>query len=661
MINNYFHNCLNYLSLTKTRNLFNSKFIFILAFYTLFGKANASNFIAVISLAPIAAISIILCFILIVFIIFLIILFFIYNNVQKKKIKLEKKKIADIIKTIRFFHLDDFRLKLLHSKTNKNDIEIELCKLFFQHRKILPYLPDHLMIHNIEAEGDEQSMDSRLSHSRGTKRKVQNEDTAVDKVEEFKKRNSDTTTVITYSDFSDDIDLESTDSRKLLNVQSLRRTSVTSQGVNFKLATPASYQTITNLENINSLPNVSMFDIRGSIYSKYKRNSNPHLGHINHPNIVQNHKLRMRSNSTVVKGSFNGHKSIGAFITRVLQNPGVHHNSPSSTREENDHTVIQTSIIENGLEIKDVSIAVVDIQGFHELCESLSSYEVARIHSDYLDFVTLIVRTYKGAVNHIIGDKVICSWNASNPVVNHALNAVSAAYYCKMHMARLNQQYEDEGLPHITISISVLTGSSLVGITGKHNIKHFSLFGSLINEVLLFSKLNSFYKTRILINEECFKQVRSNFLIRLVDIITVASETKLQDKCLFEVHSEKELKMEEWNYYYHKSILEEKRFFEYNMAWISFMKGLNEDANKYLDCYLDKNPIDAHAHRLRKRIEIDMKCHPLLNLKTRLHDFRLRFESSEMEKRLYNITPLNDEHHEHINIENILKGNDYDI
>ena len=199
----------------------------------------------------------------------------------------------------------------------------------------------------------------------------------------------------------------------------------------------------------------------------------------------------------------------------------------------------------------------------------------------------------------------------------------------------------------------MVSGSALVGITGKDHIKHFSLFGGLFNELIQYSKLNKLYNTRILINEQCYRKVHHSFLVRLVDVITICKETKQWDRGIFEVHSEKvHSKSEEWYYTYSKSMDMDQRMLEYNKAWIHFTNKEFQEALECLEKYEAKHPHDAHAARLRKRIEYRIESNPLLDLTIRLHDSAALQRTSSSTYLLYNSSKI-PEKHEKIDLKKI--------
>lgn len=334
-----------------------------------------------------------------------------------------------------------------------------------------------------------------------------------------------------------------------------------------------------------------------------------------------------------------------------------HHNaSYSSNVSDSDSNAILN--MKHGLCLKDVSLLVIDIQNFHQLCESLSESQIAKIHSDYIECVTSVVRNQKGAINHIFGDKVVCSFNAAHPVMNHSLAAVKAAFGCKSRMNRISLHYQaSHNFPHLSINASVVSGDAIVGVTGKSHIKHFSIFGELFNELMHYSKLNKLYNTRILINEACYKNVRNDFLIRLVDCVCVVTETKCVDRCLFEVHSEKQLRTEEWYYSYRRSKQQDLLFSEYHQAWSAYMKDNKDDALEKLETYMSKHPTDVHGNRLRKRVMLNVKSNPLLDLSIRLHDAHLRRSNSshDITDTLYHSqTPMSEKNYEKMDLESIL-------
>eukprot|EP00818_Percolomonas_sp_WS_P009548 CAMPEP_0117437688 /NCGR_PEP_ID=MMETSP0759-20121206/1660_1 /TAXON_ID=63605 /ORGANISM="Percolomonas cosmopolitus, Strain WS" /LENGTH=567 /DNA_ID=CAMNT_0005229343 /DNA_START=229 /DNA_END=1932 /DNA_ORIENTATION=- len=563
--------------------------------------------------------------------------------------------VTDSLSKFRFESpiLKDLDAKLLHS-SKLPKIERDLLKCVLQWRKLIPYIPDHLFVQirsdsaeqlfpeGITAQpqvGDEHSQDVTPTYDEHTTfaNTPHTDDTDVPQHETGDVFQTTTVIPLNYNSAEGDTVTNPTMTlSERMNEYKRRRDS------DMYSSTGLSYEDFSDVDDSSLMMETSVGTSRPT-------------SAVNHPPNAVN--KRPESLSPRGDGERRRSKStIGAIINKMLQAapPTQFSTSGYVSPDASTGDLFQ---MQNGLKNKDVSLAVIDIQDFNELTTVLTASQIARLHSDYLDVVTACVRAHKGIVNHIFGDKLISSWNASHPVVAHEVAAVSSAFNCKNRLSRLLQRYRTSyNFPHVTINISVVSGNALVGVTGK-NHKQFNILGQLFNELIHYSKLNKLYNTRILINEACYRKVSHSFLVRLVDVITICGERKQHDRGIFEAHSEKNTtKSEEWYYAVQRSKDIDQKFYEYNKAWICYMNGERNEALEFLDNFESKHPTDPHAARLRKRIEYKIDSNPLLDLSIRLHDARVRKRNSSTNV-LYHSQTL-PEKHEKIDLTCVLETGD---
>jgi adenylate cyclase len=167
-----------------------------------------------------------------------------------------------------------------------------------------------------------------------------------------------------------------------------------------------------------------------------------------------------------------------------------------------------------------------DIAGFTTFSERLPPGKMVSLLSEYFDAMTEKVFDSRGMLKEYVGDELMAIFGAPLPDDHHAQAACAAALAMQQRLAQMRRSWRAEGLPPLTARTGVNTGSMLVGNLGSSYRFSYGVLGDAVNLGSRLESLNKLYGTRILIGEATAKEVRSDFLLREVDLVTVKGKTR---------------------------------------------------------------------------------------------------------------------------------------
>jgi adenylate cyclase len=93
-------------------------------------------------------------------------------------------------------------------------------------------------------------------------------------------------------------------------------------------------------------------------------------------------------------------------------------------------------------------------------------------------------------------------------------------------LAVINKQWKLRRLPEVSVRVSVSSGQTVIGNVGSYNRLSYTAIGNNVNIGSRLVELNKLYGSQILISEDTYRQVKDQFLCRLVDRVSVRGQTK---------------------------------------------------------------------------------------------------------------------------------------
>jgi len=189
--------------------------------------------------------------------------------------------------------------------------------------------------------------------------------------------------------------------------------------------------------------------------------------------------------------------------------------------------------IRPGGETKELTVMFSDIRDFTTMSEGLTADELVHLLNEYLGAMTdALFRNY-GTLDKYIGDAVMAFWGSPYPQDDHAFRACSCALEMIRCLDQLNDKWESEGRKRISIGIGVNTGPVNVGNMGSSKRLAWTVMGDNVNLASRLEGMTKQYRTRIVISEATYRQVKHQFVCRDLDKIRVKG--KLQPVGIYEV------------------------------------------------------------------------------------------------------------------------------
>ncbi len=172
-----------------------------------------------------------------------------------------------------------------------------------------------------------------------------------------------------------------------------------------------------------------------------------------------------------------------------------------------------------GGERREMSFLFSDIRGFTTFSEQNSPEVMLRMLTQYFSTMNgIILNTYQGTINKLIGDAIMAYWGFPLDNEDHAFLAVSAALAMRDAMMQWPQQ--DGALP-ISIGIGINTGDATVGNIGSEDFMDFTVIGDSVNIAARLESLNREFGTHILISASTYAQVKDRIEARSCGLVTL--------------------------------------------------------------------------------------------------------------------------------------------
>ena len=130
----------------------------------------------------------------------------------------------------------------------------------------------------------------------------------------------------------------------------------------------------------------------------------------------------------------------------------------------------------------EITLLIVDVQGFTRLSEQLKPEEVVELINDFIKCATEAIFHYDGTVNKLLGDGVLAFFGAPESHNDDPLRAVKAAIDVQRRIAEFNADRGLTGNKEITVGVGVNTGEVVVGYIGsEQTLIGYDVIGDAVN------------------------------------------------------------------------------------------------------------------------------------------------------------------------------------
>lgn len=174
-----------------------------------------------------------------------------------------------------------------------------------------------------------------------------------------------------------------------------------------------------------------------------------------------------------------------------------------------------------GGETRTITIFFSDIRGFTSISEALTAQQIVHLLNKYLTLMTDIVLDTKGVVDKYIGDAIMAFWGAPLDQPDHAFRAAHASLKMMNSLKEFQKICATEKLPHIDIGIGLNTGEAVIGNMGSYERFNYTAMGDTINLGSRLEGVNKQYGTNIVVSDATRDLIKSKYLTRKLDSITV--------------------------------------------------------------------------------------------------------------------------------------------
>ncbi len=182
--------------------------------------------------------------------------------------------------------------------------------------------------------------------------------------------------------------------------------------------------------------------------------------------------------------------------------------------------------IRPGGEEKELTVMFNDIRGFTTISEGLTPDELARLLNEYLSAMTDVLFKNLGTLDKYIGDAIMAFWGSPYPQKDHAFGACTCAIQMMTALDKLNRKWVAEGRKRISIGVGLNTGPVNVGNMGSDKRLAWTVMGDNVNLASRLEGMSKEYRCSVVISENTYRQVSSQFACRELDKIRVKGKTQ---------------------------------------------------------------------------------------------------------------------------------------
>jgi len=188
-----------------------------------------------------------------------------------------------------------------------------------------------------------------------------------------------------------------------------------------------------------------------------------------------------------------------------------------------------------GGEVRELVMLFTDIRDFTTYSESSEAMLILDHLNEYMTALTTRILETSGTIDKYIGDSVMAFWGAPYSVDQPACKGCTAALAVQEETARLNREWEKEGVDlQFFTRVGLNIGSVIVGNVGSEERFNYTVIGDPVNLASRLEGTNKLYGTGILVSQAIVDAVnkedsRHDFCFRLIDRVKVKGKNLSTD------------------------------------------------------------------------------------------------------------------------------------
>lgn len=138
---------------------------------------------------------------------------------------------------------------------------------------------------------------------------------------------------------------------------------------------------------------------------------------------------------------------------------------------------------------RDVTVVVADVRNFSAYCEARTAEDAARVLHRFYTTANAVVQAHGGAVEEMVGDRLVAVFNGSRPCANHVVEAVDAAREVWLRCSEELPNVPPQGLEALAIGVGVESGTALLGSFGPAQRRVHSVLGQVVTVAIRLQEL----------------------------------------------------------------------------------------------------------------------------------------------------------------------------
>lgn len=172
-------------------------------------------------------------------------------------------------------------------------------------------------------------------------------------------------------------------------------------------------------------------------------------------------------------------------------------------------------------EHKELAILFLDLRGFTNITEKLSSEEINDLLTDYYTIVCDTVYENSGLVYKMVGDRLLMYFEKCSEAVRCLERILEKIEYYNINIL-------DKSDIKFNVGMGITYGKVRIGNVGSSRKSDFTIIGEAVNVASKIQLLTKLYDIPVMISEEVIEKLKgdSSFHIRFLDHITLKDYSK---------------------------------------------------------------------------------------------------------------------------------------
>lgn len=209
-----------------------------------------------------------------------------------------------------------------------------------------------------------------------------------------------------------------------------------------------------------------------------------------------------------------------------------------------DEILKDTSQLNLGGELREVTILFSDIRGYSTLSEHMDPEETIELLNEYFGAMSEIINAERGTIIEFEGDAILTVFGAPLTQLNHAERAVRTSIAMLEEVDRLNARWNEDGtshhwrevgIPTFKIRIGLHSGDVVVGNVGSETRTKYAVIGDTVNTAHRVESLNKVLRTTLLLSSTTAERLSPEQREILVDLGEHAVKGRAEHVSVFTV------------------------------------------------------------------------------------------------------------------------------